>query len=138
MLVLGRKLNQEILIGDNIKVVILDMTRTTVKIGIVAPQDVRVLRTEIVNRPAKNKETSTEVDQPNVAAPSVAKVGRDHTALRAVSPFDAGSDKSATMSSVDSSAAGTPTTRVGSMADRVRQLRSATSVRINPRLSAAV
>lgn len=138
MLVLGRKLNQEILIGDNIKVVILDMTRTTVKIGIVAPQDVRVLRTEIVNRPAKNKENTTQADQSNVAAPSVAKVGRDHTALRAVSPFDVGSDKGATMSSLDSNAAAAPTTRVGSMADRVRQLRSATSVRINPRLSAAV
>ena len=85
MLVLGRKLNQEILIGDNIRVVILDMTRTTVKIGITAPDDVRVLRKEILQRPAKGAVASGETAP---AAPLSTKAARNHTASRAVSPFE--------------------------------------------------
>jgi carbon storage regulator CsrA len=47
MLVLSRKPQQEILIGDNIKVTVLKVKGNTVRIGIEAPQDVKVVRGEL-------------------------------------------------------------------------------------------
>ena len=47
MLVLSRKLNQEIVIGDNVKVTILKVKGNTVRLGIEAPRNVRVVRGEL-------------------------------------------------------------------------------------------
>jgi carbon storage regulator len=47
MLVLTRKSNQSIMIGDNIEVSVLSVAGEKVRIGIQAPQDVPVFRTEI-------------------------------------------------------------------------------------------
>ena len=47
MLVLCRKNNESILIGDNITVTILDIRKGKVKVGIEAPIDVPVVRSEI-------------------------------------------------------------------------------------------
>jgi carbon storage regulator len=49
MLILGRKVGDSILIGDNIKVVVLANDRGGVRIGIEAPSDVTILRGEIVS-----------------------------------------------------------------------------------------
>lgn len=47
MLVLGRKTNESILIGDNIEITILGVEGDRVKIGIKAPNSVRILRQEL-------------------------------------------------------------------------------------------
>jgi len=47
MLVLSRKLQQEILIGDNVKVTVLKVKGNTVRLGIEAPRSVRVVRAEL-------------------------------------------------------------------------------------------
>ena len=47
MLVLSRKLQQEIMIGDNIKVTVLKVKGNTVRLGIEAPRSVRVVRGEL-------------------------------------------------------------------------------------------
>ena len=47
MLVLTRKSNQSIMIGDDIEVSVLSVIGEKVRIGIQAPQDVPVFRTEI-------------------------------------------------------------------------------------------
>jgi carbon storage regulator len=47
MLVLTRKSNQSIMIGDNIEISVLSVIGEKVRIGIQAPQDVPVFRTEI-------------------------------------------------------------------------------------------
>jgi len=47
MLVLTRKSNQSIMIGDNIEVSVLSVMGDKVRIGIQAPQDIPVFRTEI-------------------------------------------------------------------------------------------
>lgn len=47
MLVLTRKLQERICIGDNIVVTVLRVNGSTVRLGIEAPQEVRVLRGEL-------------------------------------------------------------------------------------------
>ena len=47
MLVLTRKSNQTIMIGDDIEVSVLAITGDKVRIGIEAPRSVPVLRTEV-------------------------------------------------------------------------------------------
>lgn len=47
MLVLSRKKNESIMIGDNIEVKILAVEGDQIKIGIVAPKSVKVHRAEI-------------------------------------------------------------------------------------------
>lgn len=50
MLVLTRKIDQAIVIGDNTTVRILGVERDRVKIGISGPKDVKVLREELFDR----------------------------------------------------------------------------------------
>lgn len=47
MLVLSRKLKQEILIGENIKITVLKVKGNTVRLGIEAPRDIHVVRGEL-------------------------------------------------------------------------------------------
>lgn len=50
MLVLTRKLNQEIRIGENIVVRVLSVRGNQVRLGIVAPAEVPVVREEILEK----------------------------------------------------------------------------------------
>lgn len=53
MLILTRRIGEKLLIGDNIEVVILDVNRNQVKVGIKAPRDMTVLREELYIRDKK-------------------------------------------------------------------------------------
>jgi carbon storage regulator len=50
MLVLSRKLNQAILIGDNIEIVVVDIGHGKIRLGISAPREIPVQRTELLPR----------------------------------------------------------------------------------------
>ena len=50
MLVLNRRAKESIIIGDDIVVTVVEICGNQVKIGIKAPDDVAILRTEIANR----------------------------------------------------------------------------------------
>ena len=50
MLVLSRRLEETIIIGDDIKVTVLGVSNGTVKIGIDAPKEIPVNREEIHKR----------------------------------------------------------------------------------------
>ena len=50
MLVLTRRVNEKILIGDNIVVTVLEVRGDQVRLGIDAPRDVRVFREEVMLR----------------------------------------------------------------------------------------
>jgi carbon storage regulator len=47
MLVLTRKLNQEILIADNIRVTVLEIQGNRIRLGVAAPDDITIHRAEI-------------------------------------------------------------------------------------------
>lgn len=47
MLVLSRKINESIIIGDNVEVTVVEVNGRNVKIGIAAPKDVSVHRKEV-------------------------------------------------------------------------------------------
>ena len=48
MLVLSRKLNETILIGENIRVTLLGIDGDKIKIGVDAPRDIKVFREELI------------------------------------------------------------------------------------------
>lgn len=50
MLVLSRRVNQEVIIGENIRVMIIDVRGDNVRLGIEAPRDVPVHRREIMDK----------------------------------------------------------------------------------------
>jgi carbon storage regulator len=47
MLVLSRKVNERIVIGDRIEIVVTHIGRDKVNLGIAAPAEVRVVRSEL-------------------------------------------------------------------------------------------
>jgi carbon storage regulator CsrA len=47
MLVLSRKLNEEIVIGENIRITVVEVCGNRIRLGITAPKDVRVRRDEV-------------------------------------------------------------------------------------------
>jgi carbon storage regulator len=51
MLVLSRKLEEKIRIGEFIEVQVVEIKGKTVRLGISAPKDIPVIRTEIDDRP---------------------------------------------------------------------------------------
>jgi carbon storage regulator len=57
MLVLSRKVGQELVIGESIRVVITKIVGNRITLGVQAPATVRVLRSEMdgVNRPGARK-----------------------------------------------------------------------------------
>jgi carbon storage regulator len=55
MLVLSRKLSQQILIGHDIAITIVKIEGNQVRLGIEAPPDVSILRQELVARDAHDR-----------------------------------------------------------------------------------
>ncbi|MBK5289160.1 MAG: carbon storage regulator CsrA [Acidimicrobiia bacterium] len=50
MLVLTRRVNERIVIGDDITVTVLEVHGEQVRLGIEAPRDVKVFREEVITR----------------------------------------------------------------------------------------
>lgn len=58
MLVLSRKLGEKIMIGDNIELTVVHVERGKVRLGITAPREVPVFRSELIDghRPTQQAE----------------------------------------------------------------------------------
>ena len=56
MLVLSRKVGEEIIIGDDIIINVLKFKRGNVVLGIDAPKDITILRGELIDAVADNSE----------------------------------------------------------------------------------
>ena len=54
MLVLSRKSNESLMIGDNIEIIVLEIREGNVKLGIKAPREVSVHRQEVYNEIKRN------------------------------------------------------------------------------------
>ncbi|RKI43256.1 carbon storage regulator [bacterium D16-51] len=63
MLALARKINQSIMIGNDVEVTLLEIKGDQIKIGINAPKDVPIYRKEIFDQiQQENKNAVQEVD----------------------------------------------------------------------------
>jgi len=67
MLVLARKTDEKIKIGDHVVVSILDVDGGTVKLGIDAPKDVTILRMEVFEQIQKENIASAEREVADIA-----------------------------------------------------------------------
>lgn len=72
MLVLSRKLDEAITIGSDIKVRIISVRGGTVRLGIEAPQEVSILRSELTESPR-----ASQIIDLRCATPAAAFAGRD-------------------------------------------------------------
>jgi carbon storage regulator CsrA len=70
MLVLSRKKNESIVISDNVRIEVLKISGNTIRLGIVAPRDVKVMRGEIApfevseKRDSKNQSKDSDIQNP--------------------------------------------------------------------------
>ena len=62
MLILTRKINQKLIINDNIEVVILESYKNCVKIGVNAPSNVQIYREEVYNEIKKSNKQANKID----------------------------------------------------------------------------
>ncbi len=80
MLVLSRKHQQQICIGDNIKITVLQVKGKTVRIGIEAPPNIRILRAELPRHPNcaanfdESSESTTEEAEPTESSEVVHEI----------------------------------------------------------------
>jgi carbon storage regulator len=72
MLVLSRKINEKIIIGDNIELTIVAVAGDTVRIGIQAPKDIKILRSEVLE----------DIQKQNLEAASEAKLADKEIAAK--------------------------------------------------------
>ncbi|MCA9141719.1 MAG: carbon storage regulator [Planctomycetaceae bacterium] len=77
MLVLTRKTQEQIHIGNNITISILKLKGNTVRIGIEAPRDIRVLRGELPTFDGSFEVEMTESDDSATMASSDAQIASD-------------------------------------------------------------
>jgi carbon storage regulator len=63
MLVLTRKIGEQIVIGDDIKIKIVEVKGKQVRVGIEAPRSIEVNREEIYQQKNADKESSSEIFQ---------------------------------------------------------------------------
>jgi carbon storage regulator len=69
MLVLTRKIDESIIIGDNINIKILALSGSQVKIGISAPRSLRILRKEVHDQILSGKRRDAAKSEPGSGVP---------------------------------------------------------------------
>jgi carbon storage regulator len=65
MLVLSRKVNQSIMVGDNVRVVVVAVDRDQVKLGIEAPREIAVHRSEIYEEIQRSNRSAAAAGAPS-------------------------------------------------------------------------
>lgn len=82
MLVLSRKLNQAIMIGDDVRIVVVAVDRDTVKLGIEAPRTIPVHRSEVYEEIQRTNRAAAGEPEPKAPAEraKVADLGKGRRA----------------------------------------------------------
>ena len=62
MLVLSRKEGEAIIINGNIEIKIIEISGDKIKVGIEAPHDIKILRSELCQTVESNKQAATKVE----------------------------------------------------------------------------
>lgn len=65
MLVLSRKCGEQILIGEGLSVVVQAVAKGRVRLGIVAPSNIKILRAELVSAVAAAASPLRQADRPS-------------------------------------------------------------------------
>lgn len=60
MLVISRKAGETLLIGENIEITVLEAVGDKIKLGITAPRDVKIIRSELKETEKINKEAASD------------------------------------------------------------------------------
>jgi carbon storage regulator len=63
MLILTRKKNESIMLGEEIKITVLDIRGDSVKLGIEAPKELTVLRSELYQAVKEENTRATQIEQ---------------------------------------------------------------------------
>ena len=144
MLVLTRKVGEKIRIDDNIVVTVLKTSGNSVRIGIEAPANVKVLRAELPPHPTTNKQPVKPLasieSTPRPAALRLADGGsrrqQASTMPRNSSPHDNTASHAATASATTSARSNSTTHpnrwSIASMRDRVQAAAMSTAHGSNP------
>ncbi len=85
MLILGRRVGDAILIDGDIRIVVVSCDRGGVRLGIEAPDHVKILRGEIANQVARENQRAAALPLP-AASPWLAALGAPRTAAPPVPP----------------------------------------------------
>ncbi|MCQ2592715.1 MAG: carbon storage regulator CsrA [Treponema sp.] len=66
MLILSRKIDEKIRIGDDITITLIDVHGDQVKIGVEAPKNVKVFRQEVFNAIQNENKAAAENEKDNI------------------------------------------------------------------------
>lgn len=77
MLVLSRKEKESILIGDGIEIIIQEIGKDNVRIAIVAPNDVKILRKELLEN-VKDENRSAQIQADPIALKALLRQRKNH------------------------------------------------------------
>jgi carbon storage regulator len=63
MLVITRKTDESLLIADNIEVIVLEISKDRVKLGVSAPKDIKIIRYELITTQNANLESAEVISK---------------------------------------------------------------------------
>ena len=88
MLTLTRKVGESIRIGDDIQIVVKEIRKNQVRIGIVAPRDVKIFREEVYQNIVQENRASAQADA-SVVEGLAGKLGeKKRTPVKVKAPKD--------------------------------------------------
>jgi carbon storage regulator len=68
MLVITRKMDESLLIAENIEITVLEISRDKVKLGVSAPKDVKIIRNELIAVQDANRDAAENISKDAIKA----------------------------------------------------------------------